>query len=69
MQLGLILFLGKTIWKAIVDVLEEFDQQSSTSSSSGVVREDHDLLFLSEESIDLATIRLEQEVGTGKRTR
>ena len=61
-QLGLFIFLGKALWKAVVDVLEELDQQSSSSSSGGAVREDHDLPFLSEESIDLATIGLEEEV-------
>ena len=58
-QIGILVYLVKTIWTAVGDVLEELEQETSTSSSSSSssrFKEEHDLPFVNEDWVDSFTL-------------
>jgi len=80
-QLGLCFYIAKALWKAIVEVMEEFDFENQSSPGSFLFADDHDMPLLSEEGVRLVTeslgqtysqsgesIPLVQEDGKGNRT-
>ena len=63
-QMGIIIYLVKTIWMAVGDVLEELQQEMSSSTSSNRWKEDHDLPFLKGDYVDSLLLPLSNSTNT-----
>jgi SpoVK/Ycf46/Vps4 family AAA+-type ATPase len=59
-QFGLCFFIARALWKAIVEVVEEFETENQ--SSSVFLSDDHDMPLLSEECVQIAT----ESLGRGQ---
>lgn len=51
-QFGLCFYVGKAIWKAIVELVEEFENENLSAGNS--VSDDHDMPLFSEEGVNYA---------------
>ena len=58
-QFGLCYYVARAIWKAIVEVVEEFED-----NSAGLNPDEHDSLLFSEEGVNLATDSLAQQIDS-----